>query len=268
MHQPHFRGDYGFRSMLDNLGIVQLDSWELPEEDLERTMALARRRLGGASLLEWIARRVTDAQLLDGTVVVLPERDEAACRQLAGLVPPDVPVYFARGETLLARLLAAIEAHPCRGVVLVGITSRLVDPDQIDRLIVSSRGRPISDFIAFRAENCPSSAFPQWCRVAALKRLGQLNAANRPGKSSDMTGAPPAHFRQRWLPLAARPLHRPFELTQPADDDWEYTQMIFDAFGHECFDHPWLASSPAGEAALPAPTAESAGLDNNELFGA
>ena len=144
--------------MLDNLGIVQLDAWELPGENLDRTIALCRRRLGGASLLEWVARRVTDAELLDGTIVLLPGRPDGPCEQLASLVPPDVPVCFSEGATPLARHLEALKAHPSRGVVLVGVASRLVDPDQIDRLIVSSRGQPTSDFIAFQAADCPSSA--------------------------------------------------------------------------------------------------------------
>jgi hypothetical protein len=79
--------------MLGTLGIVQLYLAHLPAEQVRRTEQFLRRQLLGKTLLEWIVRRATEAQRLDG-VIVLAGPGEAEAR-LAALVPADVPVYFS-----------------------------------------------------------------------------------------------------------------------------------------------------------------------------
>ncbi len=71
--------------------------------------AKAARRLGGKSILEWVARRATDCLRLDGVIVLVD--GEPASRAVASLVPLDIPVFVARQPDVLASL-----ARPWRSI--------------------------------------------------------------------------------------------------------------------------------------------------------
>ena len=235
--------------MLENLGIVLLEAWDAPGQDLERAVALARRRLGGVTLLEWVARRVTDAELLDRTIVLLPGDEYGPAGSLASLVPPDVPVYFAGNAAPLGRLAQTLATFPAQGVVTVGLSSRLVDPHHIDQLIIAARDQAAAEFIGFRSAEGVSSDLPRWCRTDALARLAMLMSQKNElvcPNADDL-----AKFNQHWISLAAR---EEMYSTQSAttDDDWELTETIFESMGPDSFDNLWVADRAQ---AVPAPTA-------------
>ena len=84
--------------MLNTLGIVevrQAGAW---------CSSKFGRKLGGKSLLEWVVRRLTDCQRLDGVIVVLGDRP--IDRALGELVPPDVPVFVSGKTDALGRFAA------------------------------------------------------------------------------------------------------------------------------------------------------------------
>src|SRR5262249_48608156 len=94
---------------------------------------MARRRFGGKSLLEWVVRRVSDAERLSG-IVFLAGADSLA-RQLCEHCPPDARVMHSKARDPLGRFAEAARALPCQGLVRLNVCHPFVDPDLIDRLI-------------------------------------------------------------------------------------------------------------------------------------
>ena len=89
--------------MIKTLGIVEVP-WQ--------TAGLKdgfRRRLGGKTLVEWVARRVSDCQRLDGVILLVG--DSEIDRQIAELAPTDVPVFMSRQSDPLGRYAAAIDEY-------------------------------------------------------------------------------------------------------------------------------------------------------------
>src|SRR5438270_10879621 len=75
---------------------------------------MARRRFGGKSLLEWVVRRVSDAERISGIVVL--GADDGNSRRLCMSCPPGVAVLHARGDAL-GRLATGVRKLPCYGIV-------------------------------------------------------------------------------------------------------------------------------------------------------
>src|SRR5262245_46703445 len=113
--------------MLSTLGVVQVP----PASPLPGLKA--NRGFQGKTLLEWVVRRVTDCQWLEGVMVVAPRDDDGA--SLGELVPPDVPLYRSDRKDALGQIADALLAYPAKGVVRVGIEQPFVDPELIDRLV-------------------------------------------------------------------------------------------------------------------------------------
>ena len=157
--------------MLETLGVVQL---RVPEHQATPPGSDLRfRRLAGQSVLEWIVRRVTDAQHLDGVIALTD--DSAAHRDIVRAVPPDVPVLLSQAEDDLSRAVEAIEQFPCRSVVLLSVDTPFVDPALIDRLVITAQTHPECDYIGYRqSDGRPSvmsqvGVFAEWCTSRALK---------------------------------------------------------------------------------------------------
>ena len=91
--------------MFKTLGCVILDVRDArPGSNCLRSFA--SRSLAGKPLVDWVVRRATEAERLDGVVVILP--NEEPTQALEGLVPPDVMIFTSdRRDELRACVIAS-----------------------------------------------------------------------------------------------------------------------------------------------------------------
>ena len=225
--------------MLNTLGIVEVTS-PAPATQRERHHArdplmLAQSRFAGTSLLEWIIRRVTDAQCLDGVITLL---DRHVAAQIGHLVPADVPIFACSHSEPFDRVVEAIDKVPARAVVRVGVRTPFVDPDLIDRLVASADQNPACDYISYRSNDHQAltisrlGLFAEWCRAEALRRAQQ--AANRQAEQQEVTQFITGHpelFQMRFLQVPRALDRDDFRLTLTDQIDWEHAEEIYEALG-------------------------------------
>ena len=218
--------------MLKNLGIVQA-CFEPGSKG-----GTASRRLGGKPVLEWIVRRVTECQRLDGVIVLTTDAPEDCL--VADLVPRDVPVWVAPRQDPLAMFVAAAERFPAEAVVRVRVDYPFLDPSLIDRLVTIADANPKCDYVGYclrdgRPAICsPVGMYAEWFRVAALR----ARIATPPSRriAQDLTGyiySHPEYFSLRLIPAPARIDRDDVRLTVDIEEDWEHALAIFDALGSE-----------------------------------
>ena len=70
--------------------------------------SFASRPLAGKPLVDWVVRRATEAERLDGVVVILSDRDDRT-RFVERLVPADVRVFASGERDDLARVRECLE---------------------------------------------------------------------------------------------------------------------------------------------------------------
>ena len=157
--------------MLSTLGIVDA-CYESP-----RARAKAARKLGGKSVLEWVVRRATDCQRLDGVIVVTCCAEEN--QFLSELVPLDVPLFTAQHDESLPCFLAALEQFPAQSAVRICARSPFIDPALIDRLVREAESEQDCDYVSYRSRDgrpavlSPVGVFAEWFRVSALRRASR-----------------------------------------------------------------------------------------------
>lgn len=181
----------GIEPMLKTLGIVEVAPFQsLPSDSCMDVGQMASARFAGTALLDWVLRRVTDSQCLDGVIAVL---ERTVAKQVAHLVPPDVPVFDTEHSNSLDRIVAAIERFPARSIVRVGLQMPFIDPELIDRLVSSADSNPECDYIAYRSVDGGAATVSQlglvaeWCRVAALRRAQQAATLSDSSISSGLS---------------------------------------------------------------------------------
>ncbi len=218
--------------MITTLGVVQAGGSH------HRRLA---RRIGGTPVLEWVLRRLTEAQQLDH-VVVLTGRG-AEDESILGLVPPDVTTYRSGRPDLLGRLDALLHRIPARGVVLVPADTPFVDPALIDRLVTEAEKHPECDYICYAGtdgqplEPETVGLFGQWVRAEVLVQLHQrLTAQDDRRHPIRYLLAHSGVYSLRLLALP-RPV-RPQELRLRMQwaEDWEHLQAIYEALGPDQLD--------------------------------
>ena len=222
--------------MLETLGIVQL---RVPQDHPSHCISdILFRRLAGRSVLEWIVRRVTDAQQLDGVIALTD--DPSTHRAIAAAIPPDVPVHLSQASDDLERAVEAVEEYPCRAVVLLSIDTPFVDPALIDRLVITAHAHPECDYISYRQRDgrpsvmSPVGVFAQWCTTRALKESHRK--ADSPADRVSATHyiySHPEHFRLRLLSVPDALDRHDLRLRISCEEDWEHAAMIADALGEE-----------------------------------
>lgn len=225
--------------MLETLGIVQL---RIPHHQASRCSAdLLSRRLAGRSVLEWIVRRVTDAQQLDGVIALTD--DFAAHKDIIAAIPPDVPVYLSQADDGLTRAVEAVEKYPCRSVVLLSVDTPFVDPSLIDRLVITAQANPECDYIGYRQRDGRPSVmsqvgvFAEWCTGRALREAHRK--AEAPADRVSATHYIYSHPEQFQLRLLSAPdaLDRhDLRLRISCEEDWEHAAMIAEALGEEALE--------------------------------
>lgn len=226
--------------MLRTLAIVQarLGSTRLPHK--------LARRLRGKSMLEWVVRRVTDAQHVDRVIVACGDAPENT--PLRTLVPADVPVFVGSEHDVLRRFTQALEEYPAQAVVRVCADNPFVDPALIDRLVITAAANPDCDYISFRlASGRPVilsavGLCAEWCRADALRRADA--EARDPADREHVTRylySHPESFNIRLTPLPP-PLDRDdLRLTVDIEEDWEHAEAICEALGMEDADWQRIA---------------------------
>ena len=252
--------------MVTTLGVVEVQP-AVESLSLKSPLAgIARRRFGGKTLLEWVVRRVGDAQRLSQIVVVAG--DDPLTRSLAELAPSDVRTYVSRAEDPLGRLADVAREFQPDAVVRLSVSTPFVDPVLLDRLITVGVNDDECDFAGYRfgdgrpAVESKMGVFSEWCRSKAILRADR-EARQRADRlrPSRYLHSNPEKFSLRFLPAPAKLDRDDLCLAIHDEEDWEHVELILDALGPESLDwqyimalldrHPYLAR--AVEQRQPAP---------------
>jgi spore coat polysaccharide biosynthesis protein SpsF (cytidylyltransferase family) len=200
--------------------------------------AKASRRLGGKSILEWVARRATDCLRLDGVIVLVDDRP--ASRDVASLVPLDIPVFVARQPDALACLGAALEEYPAEAAVLIGGEELFVDAALLDRLVITADEHPECDYISYRCRDgrpavlSPVGVYGEYLRTAALRvalRKAKLKADRQ--HPARYIYSHPERFTIRLIQAPAQIDRDDVRLSVDMEEDWDHAVAIFEALGPE-----------------------------------
>jgi spore coat polysaccharide biosynthesis protein SpsF len=200
--------------------------------------AKAARRLGGKSILEWVARRATDCLRLDG-VIVLVDGEPANCA-VATLVPLDIPVFVARQPDVLACLGAALEEYPAESVVLIGGEELFVDAALLDRLVITADEHPECHYVSYRCRDgrpavlSPVGVYGEYVRTSALRvaiRKAKLRADRQ--HPTRYIYSHPERFNIRLIQAPAQIDRDDVRLSVDMEEDWDHAVAIFEALGPE-----------------------------------
>lgn len=226
--------------MLETLGIVEA-CFASP-----RARSKAARKLGTKSVLEWIIRRMTDCEQLDGVIVVTNDAPEN--RIVTQLAPLDVPVFVSRRPDTLGSLAAALEEYDCRSVVRTSAERPFVDPALVDRLIASARSNPDCDYVSYTARGgrpavlSPIGVFAEWFQTDALRLAARkAKAAADRENPTQFVLSHPERFRIRLLSAPAGIDREDVRLTVDIEEDWDNALAIFEALGPEELDWQRIA---------------------------
>lgn len=232
--------------MLKTLGIVEASPTVKTASRARHSSDLALRRFAGQPLVEWVVRRVSESQRLDGVIVVLADVPQG--RQVASLVPPDIPVFLSPETDPLSRVVAALREYRTVAVVRVGVDSPFIDPDLIDGLVRASEKHRDCDYIGYCCSNGRPAAlsklgvFAEWCRAEALRRADRETRRNADRR--DVTRylySHPNTFKLRLIPIPEKLDREDVRLTIDGQEDWEHAEEIIDALGRECLDWQRIA---------------------------
>jgi spore coat polysaccharide biosynthesis protein SpsF (cytidylyltransferase family) len=224
--------------MLSTLGVVWIRPRAAEHNSDEWLHLLAARRFGGKSLLDWVVRRVTDAQRLDGVIVVLAA--DADQQQVGQRVPPDVPCYFSDRRDPLARLTAAVDEYPAAALVCVGVENPFIDPVLIDQLITAAESGGHCDYASYFSRESRIAALSQlgvlaeWISTDALRRADRMarHARERQDVASYIR-AHPRKFRTLRIPIPVELDRDDLRLAISVEEDWDHAHEIYEALGPE-----------------------------------
>jgi spore coat polysaccharide biosynthesis protein SpsF len=218
--------------MLKTLGIVEACYGSPPAR------SKASRRLGGKSVLEWVVRRATDCQQLNGVIVATS--DDPENQFIARLVPLDVPVFVAKKPDPLACLAAALEEYPTEGAVRIGTDYPFIDPMLIDRLVITAEAHPECDYVGYcsrdgrPAVHAPVGVYAEWFRVAALRRAARrATAALDRQQPTRYLYSHPEKFCLRLIPVPEQIDRDDVRLCVDIEEDFDHAVAIFEALGPE-----------------------------------
>jgi spore coat polysaccharide biosynthesis protein SpsF len=226
--------------MLRTLGVVQVP----PASHLPRLKA--NRGFLGKTLLEWVVRRVTDCQHLDGAIVVSPADEETG--DVTDLVPADVPLYRSQRSDALGQLADALTSYPAETVVRVGIEQPFVDPDLIDRLVMRGRQHRNCDYIGYCSRNGKPAIQSSLGMFGEYFQTRALLVADREADLSEdrecvtrYLYSRPDKFVVRMIPVPVQLDRDDLRLRIESADDWEHAQQIVDALGDDYLDWQRIA---------------------------
>jgi spore coat polysaccharide biosynthesis protein SpsF len=206
----------------------------------------ASRRLGGKSVLEWVVRRATDCQRLDGVVVVTS--DDPENQFVARLAPSDVPVYTARRPDTLGCLAAAIDSYPTEAVVRIGTGYPFIDSLLVDRLVIAAESRAECDYVGYCSRDgrpailSPVSVYAEWFRAEALRDAARrVKAARDREEPTRYLYSHPEKFRVCLIPAPEKIDRDDVRLRFDLEEDFDHAVAIYEALGPE-LDYHRIAS--------------------------
>ena len=235
--------------MLNTLGIVDACYGSCGER------SKVARKLGGKSVLEWVVRRATDCQQLDGVIVVTCPGPES--RFITELVPLDVPVFVGRQDDALGCLAGALEEYSAQAAVRVSAGSPFIDPALIDRLVSTAEVHPECDYVSYCSRDgrpavlSPVGVYGEWFRASALRRAAQkTKSATDRRHPTRYLYRHPEKFRLRLIPAPAAIDRDDVRLTVDIEEDWEHALAIFEALGPDELDWQRIADLLVHQPAL------------------
>jgi spore coat polysaccharide biosynthesis protein SpsF len=205
---------------------------------------IARRRFGGKTLLEWVVRRVGDAQRLSQIVVLAG--DDPLTRSLADLAPADVRSFVSRADDPLGRLADVVRKFPCDGVVRLSVSTPFVDPILIDRLITVASTCDACDYAGYRlsdgrqAVESKMGVFSEWCSAAAVVKADREARRDERQSATRYLYSHPEKFALQLLPAPAKLDRDDLCLAIHDEEDWEHVELILDALGPESLDWQYI----------------------------
>ena len=231
--------------MVTTLGVVEVQPAVEALPKRSPLAGIARRRFGGKTLLEWVVRRISDAQHI-GHVVVL-SGDDSLSRSLAELAPADAEVFVSSAADRLGRLTEVVRHFACEGVVPLSVSTPFVDPLLVDRLITAATSDDPCDYLGYAfGDGCPAceskmGIFSQWCRGEALlsadREVRQERDRSQPTRC---IYSRPDRYSVRFLPTPTRLDRRDLCLAIHEEEDWEHVELILDALGPESLDWQYI----------------------------
>lgn len=217
-----------------------------PPDTTLHSVPLNVRRFAGSSLLEWIVRRVGDAQQVDQIVVVIRETEAAS--SVMKLLPQDITVFTSQATDSLGQLADVVRNHSVDSIVRISADTPFVDPELIDRLLVTAQAHAACDYIGFSlsdgqpAIRSPIGVFADWFRAQAVLDADQQATSyqDRSDVTRFMCGHPEC-FQLRLLPVPRELDRQDLRLTVDSGEDWDHILEIFDALGPESLDSQQIA---------------------------
>jgi spore coat polysaccharide biosynthesis protein SpsF len=229
------------------VGIVEVQPAVVDLAEGSPLAGIARRKFGGKTLLEWVVRRVSEAERLAGVIVLAG--DDSLSHGLVEGCPPDVRVMHAGQADPLARFAAAVRKFHCRWAVRINVCNPFVDPELIDRLVTAVEAGPGCDYASYSfSDGRPVTqsklgVVAEWCRGEAAQLADRLA---RPGaERADATRflySHPEIFALKLIGVPPRLDRDDIRLAIQDEEDWEHVQMILDALGPESLDWQLIAS--------------------------
>jgi spore coat polysaccharide biosynthesis protein SpsF len=207
---------------------------------------IARRRFGGKSLLEWVVRRVSEAERICGIVVLAG--DDSHAKSLCATCPPDARVFHATADDALGRLAEAVRMFPCKGIVRLNVSSPFIDPQLLDRLVAAavSSGCDYASFTFSDGRPVIQSklgVFAEWCHPDAVLRADRLAThwSDR-AEATRYLYSRPDLFSLHMLTVPAQLDRDDLRLAIHDEEDWEEVQDILDALGPESLDWQYITA--------------------------
>jgi spore coat polysaccharide biosynthesis protein SpsF len=207
---------------------------------------IARRQFGGKTLLEWVVRRVSEAERI-GSIIVLAGEDPLA-RSLCAHCPPDARVFFSAADDALGRLADAAQTFPADGLVRLNVSHPFMDPDLIDRLIAAAAGAECDYASYCFGDGRPViesklGVFAEWCRPEAVLRADRLaqHWSDR-AEATRYIYSRPDLFSLHMLTVPPQLDRDDVRLAIHDEQDWEEVQDILDALGPESLDWQFITA--------------------------
>jgi spore coat polysaccharide biosynthesis protein SpsF (cytidylyltransferase family) len=228
--------------------VAAVEIWPAIEDLSPRSplAGMARRRFAGKTLLEWVVRRVSDAQCIDQIVVVAG--DDSLSQSLATNCPPDISVVSTSAPDPLGRLADVVREIPCSGIVRLNVCHPFVDPDLIDRLVVAA-SHSKCDYASYSIGNgrwameSKLGVFAEWCSAPALLRADRLakESVDRAAATRFIYSRPDL-FSLKLIAVPRQLDRDDLRLAIHDEEDWEHVQLVLDALGPESLDWQYITS--------------------------